>query len=75
MNPIVLILCVVAAVAAGWWVGQRAREVQRPRASLAGRASKVARRRLGSWFKGGFDRVLGRKPPRGGLGQRDDEDG
>ena len=51
MSPILLGLCVVLAVAAGWWVGAQARTRAEEPKSLAGKARSAARRSLGSLLK------------------------
>ena len=58
MSPILLGVCVVAAMAAGWWVGAQARSRSKEPKSLASKARSAARRSLGSLFK----QAIGREP-------------
>jgi hypothetical protein len=51
MSPVLLGICVVLAIAAGWWVGAQARARTKEPKSLAGKARSAARRSLGSLLK------------------------
>ena len=52
MNPILLGVCLLVAVIAGAWVGQRAKSLsERKPKSLAGRAKDLAARRVGGLFR------------------------
>ncbi len=52
MHPIVLIVLLIVAVAAGLWTGRRleALSSRKPK-SLAGRAKDMAARRMTGWFR------------------------
>ena len=63
MSPILLGICVLVAMGAGWWVGAKVRAQTREPKSLAGKARKAARRSLGSLFKQVLGRAKGEQEP------------